>query len=444
VIHLVVWLAICLIISAIGLTRPSVPLTCSLALLAFIPESAAQLFTGVPMQGASGMLAVHPATWLLLMAFPLQLGAAPHRFTALNLRRGGTALFCFVVFVALATMSTVLGRGTSGFSQLLESLVGPAFLFLLIQIVAQRTPDRWRSIRNALQLYALFVALLAIAEYFAHRDLVFARYSAQQVGQQAVSHGAYRAMAFLGHPLICAMFLVAMLPLMRRPGFRNRTPGLVGTLVLIAGIAATGSRSGVVIAVGYLLFGNLVVRAGSGIGRVVRDFVATPVGLVVILFATPIGGTVLARLTTDRKSTAIRQNAATLFLHNWTHFIAYGKGIGASFAVSAQGLGATHSFENPAMMLVIDAGVLATVLFYWALLTFARQRRLAWRELEGHSFLLALLVSLGFSSYGTKSVAGYLLWLFAAVSSIAVHTDPVDDDDTSAAVPPTADDRAAS
>jgi hypothetical protein len=426
--HLAVWLAVCVIISAVGVLRPSAPLTCSLALLAFLPESAAQILTDIPLQGSSGVLSVHPATWLLLVAVPLQFCAAPHRFFSLSLRRGGSALLALAVFISVAALSTIASRGTSGFSQLLESIVGPIFLFLLVHIVWNHAPVRWSATLNMLQLYGLLVAVLAIVQNFAKRDLVFESYYQTERLLQSFAPGEYRSTAFLGHPLVVAMFLVAMLPLMRRPGFRGRTPGVLGTLLLIGGIAATGSRSGLVIGGAYVLLGSPLLRNGGRIGHRVGAFIATPVGLVAVLFATPIGATVLTRLTTHDASIGIRQDAANVFLHNWTHFVAYGSGIGASFAVSAEGLGATHSFENPAMMLAVDAGLFATLCFYYALLTLAVQRRHAWRALESHAFLLALFFSFGFSSYGTKSVAGYLLWLFAAIASTMARAGRIEAD----------------
>jgi hypothetical protein len=424
--HLIVWLAICLIVSSIGVFRPSVPLVCALSLLAFLPEAGAQIVTGIPLAGAAGALSVHPATWLLLIALPLQFCTAPHRFFELSLRRGGSASLALGVFIVLATLSTIEGRGTSGFSQLLESMVGPIFMFILIRIVVNHSPNRWLAICNALQLYGLLVAAFAIAQYLSRADLLYGHYyqtyyRAAGLSLTHLSQTGYRSTAFFGHPLLVAMFLVAVLPLMRRPGFGGRTPGMIGTLGVIAGIAATGSRSGLIVGVAYVLLGGILTRNDKGARHRLSAFLATPVGVVLVLFATPIGATVITRLTTHDASNAVRQDAASVFLDSWTQFVTYGRGIGASFAVSAEGLGAAHSFENPAMMLAVDAGLVATLCFYYALFSLAGQSRDTWRRPEGLAFLLTLLVSFGFSSYGTKSVAGYVLWLFAATASTADH-----------------------
>jgi hypothetical protein len=387
-----------------------------------LPSPAAQLLTGVPyVTSGGGTIGLHPATWLIIVAIATRLAAQPVRSVSVLLDRGGIAATAIALTLAAAVISTWSVRGTQGFAQLVETLAGPPGL-LFLALIAARDDDRLgERLCRWVQLGALAAAALAVGQYLLERHIVFESYYGATAWHAHFAIYGYRSPAFLDHPLTAGLLMTAAMPLMRiRVGRQRRAPGLPGSLLLVAGITATGSRTALVCALAYLVVMYLIGRAGESAWRRVGALALGPLLAYSIVAYTSLGVVIMNRFATDTSSYAIRSAGAAAFWDRWTSFVFTGTGVGGSAALSQELLNRATSFENAAIMLAADVGILATALFYIAIFSFAMHgRREHLRSFPLHTVLLAVLVSLSYSSYGTKSVAGYVVWLFVSVAVCA-------------------------
>jgi hypothetical protein len=426
---LVAWLGLSATIGLVGLWFPRLPIAVALLLLGVVPASASDLLTGVPYGESTGLPSLHPATWIILFAAGFALLRQPVDFVGGIVRASPAALVLATLAGAIAIATSVLSHGAQGTSQILETYVGPPLLAALVLRELARRPHSRDHLLFSIQIYALIVAGLAVAEGLLRVDLVWAADYAAQPWHQSYGLTGFRATVFGDHPLNTALLLLACLPLMLGRFAGRFRPGVPGLLLVVAGITATGSRSGVAIALAYL------VVMGLRMGRMLFPALASLVGVVWIISTLDFGQRLLARLSLDTNSSFIRFGAVSELTQNWTHFLVTGNGVGFSGEVSQALLGQSVSFENGPLMMALDIGILGAGAFLLAMCLLAL--RGGWRKITPVTagFVMSLGMSVAYSSFGTKSTAGYVVWVFAALApsirakSEGVHVTPTDQND---------------
>jgi hypothetical protein len=428
--QLTLWLMACSVVAVIGLVRPAVPVIISVTVLWVIPSPAAEVITGVPYAESTGSLALHPTTWLLLVAVAVRLAIQPVATVSTAFSRSTVATVALLVAVASAVLSTYSARGAQGFSQLVETIAGPSALLLLCLVAAESDTRFHRTFCTAIQGAALLMAGLAVVQYLVGRDIFFESYYARTAWRQHFELYGYRSPALLDHPLTAGMFFVASMPLMRVRMGPWKSPGAAGLVLLVAGIAATGARAALVVGGLYLLIAYALREEGDRRGLRSRGVIIAPAASYFLLMTTPIGAAILRRFATDTSSYDIRTSAFRAFWSQWQSFVFSGTGVGGSATLSQQLLHRSTSFENAAIMLAADIGIIPTLLLYVSILKFASGDQFALRNRPQHGVWLALIMGLTFSSYGTKSVAGYIVWMCVALSATAPHTGRVQADRT--------------
>jgi len=415
---LVAWLIFSAAVGLIGLRLPRFPIGVALLLLGVVPASASGLLTGVAYTESSGLPSLHPGTWVVLFAAGFALLRQPVEFVEGLLRASPTALLLGSLAATIAIATTVVSHGTQGTSQTLETYIGPPLLAALMLREVDRRPSSRNDLLLTLQIYGLVVGLLAVAEGVLRVDLVWAADYAAQPWHQSYGLTGFRATVFGDHPLNTALVLLACLPLMRgryADGFR---PGVPGVMVILAGIAATGSRSGVAIALAYL------VIMGLQLGRKFFPALVSLVALSWILGTLDFGQRLVARLSLDTNSSFVRFGAVSELTQNWTHFFVTGNGVGFSGEVSQALLGQSVSFENGPLMMALDIGLIGACAFLLSMCFLAL--RGGWKAMSPVTagFVMSLAMSASYSSFGTKSSAGYVVWTLAALAPCVRATRP--------------------
>ena len=158
---------------------------------------------------------------------------------------------------------------------------------------------------------------------------------------------------------------MALLPIVRMRVSERFRPGIPGAVLVLAGIAATGSRSALAIAVIYLLVVSF---------RSLRTAVPTVViltSLFAIVEISSFGQRWLERLGTDTNSSYVRFGALSAVINNFGDFFFSGRGVGFSGEVSRDLLGQAVSFENGFLMMALDIGIIATAAIVMAMVVLA-------------------------------------------------------------------------
>jgi hypothetical protein len=407
---LVAWLGISTAVAVVGLSRPKIPIAVALLLLGLVPASASPLLTGVPYDESSGLPSLHPGTWVVVVAAAVTLIFRPGRLIDPIARASYLSWVLWMLGVGIAVATTLLSRGSFGLSQILETLVAPGLLALLVVAEVRRDPAWRRSALLSLQAYGLAVACLSVLEGLLRTDLVWGGTYALESWHISYGLDGFRATVFGGHPLNTALVLLACLPLMRMRLTGRFRPGILGSVIVLAGIAATGSRSALVIAVAYLLLASL--RSA----KTAAPAFVTLAALAVIVQVSPFGQRWLERLSTDTNSSYVRFGALSDLFSNLGDFVMTGRGVGFSGEVSRDLLGQAVSFEDGFVMMALDVGVLGTVILVasMAFLAFRGGFR-HWTPITS-AFCMAMVMCAAYSSFGTKSPAAYVPWLLAALA----------------------------
>jgi len=407
---LVAWLVFSAAVGLVGLRLPRLPIGVALLLLGVVPASASGLLTGVAYTESTGLPSLHPGTWVVLFAAGFALLRQPVEFVEGLLRASPIALLLGLLAATIAISTTVLSHGAQGTSQILETYVGPPLLAVLMLREVDRRPSARNELLLTLQIYGLVVAALAVAEGVLRVDLVWAGDYSAQPWHQSYGLTGFRATVFGDHPLNTALVLLACLPLMRGNYTRHFRPGIPGVLLVVAGIAATGSRSGVALALAYL------VVMGLQLGRKFFPALVSLVAVAWMLSSLDFGQRLIARLSLDTNSSFVRFGAVSELTQNWTHFFVTGNGVGFSGEVSQALLGQSVSFENGPLMMALDIGLLGAGAFLLSMFFLAL--RGGWNAMSPVTlaFVIGVAMSASYSSFGTKSTAGYVVWTLAALA----------------------------
>jgi hypothetical protein len=405
---LLAWIAFGGVLGLAGTIRPWFPLGVIGPFLVLVPGAAGSSLFGVSYTGGARFLALHPASWLILAAVAVTVLVSPTKIVrALQLLPIAAALPLAWV-VASVLCQTILLRGASGMSQVVEQFVVPtAWLLLLLAAFGERPVPVSRLLRPIL-LVATATAVLALIQQALQRSVPFESIYNGYAWSDFYARTGFRSPGTLDHPLNAALVMLAAIPVALHSGASPvRRGGLL--VLLLAGISATGSRSGIVLGLVYLVYALL-----AGGGRVKKNTVTAlavaSVGVSAVVARTSIATYVVDRLVRGEASSKAIRTAAVRYL--WTavrdHPLA-GEGVGASYEVSAGLIAGQHSFENPVVMIIVDVGLSTAVLWHvaWAATVVGQRRRS--NPVALHCLSIAFVFSLGYSSYGTKSVCAILL-----------------------------------
>ena len=350
---------------------------------------------------ATGPLAAHPATWLLLAQVGIgllfdakPLGRAFNRHLAIFLVAG-----FFVVGAAVTSTLT----GYSGLRLLLDQIVGPLMLFWLITGYAFRDRPAILLVRNTIIILAVVESIIALFQFLNQRMLF---YESDYLSYYWFDPERFdRWMGTTDNPLVMALLVCIAAPL--AVGLENTTLRLAAMMAMLVGALTTQSRVGV--AVMCALFIYMLVRGRMNVFT--RLLVAALIVIAgrAILSSELVTG-ISSRLSNDTGSSEARGLALDTFLDLVRDILLTGNGLTSNYQIGSEA-GLQTSLESSFMMYAVDVGLPLTLLY------FGSQVLLVLRHGYGNRLLgvfvaagIGVLVPHTFSAVAWSNLCGAVIW----------------------------------
>jgi hypothetical protein len=311
--------------------------------------------------------------------------------------------------LALIFAGNFLAQGALGLSLLLNQLVGPIAIFILVALSIRLRVSRVYSLRNFLLTVAsvqtgvaLMVSLGLVPQPFVNEFSNYGWYSSEFFQRQ---------MGTMDHPLALSLLLVASITLLasvRRPAVQVFLASW-----FMVGIFLTQSRTGLVL--GAVALAYLLLR--PGVRPRTRIMSVATFGIVTALYLnTTLSSGVTSRIAEDNGSGNARIVAFDFFVSQfWTHLLV-GEGTYSSYSLT-QSNGLVTSLENPFMMFAVDYGLVATVLYFGAMVLIALSATRGALRGSPQAAIIALIVAQTYSSLATESAASAFLWIVLGMAS---------------------------
>ncbi|KAD3515262.1 hypothetical protein GD627_13365 [Arthrobacter yangruifuii] len=366
------------------------------------------LFLAVPSVARSVIVGagtpLHPATIFVLVA---SLWLCSTRFKEI-LEVAVTSLGN-TIFITLLSLHSILLTfvGTGALGQLLNNLIGPLLLMGLVVLAVRDGHSRVTLVFVRVVLgSALLQAAFAVVQVFLGRPIL---YEAQYARFYWFDSERFsRAVGTLDSALDLALLLVVAVPF--TVYIRSNTLRVLAVGVLLAGVFATQSRLGVVLALIGVVY---VVFAGDTL----RTRLVSALGLLVCaggLLMSRFGQGFLDRLQNASGSTIRRTEAIDYVFDNIFSKVLIGRGLNSSYELKMSGsLGS--SLENGFAMYAFDfgwvpaAGILIFLLRVFVI-SFAKRE---W----GSALVMFILITMqaGYSSFMTQSASGAIMFFLAGI-----------------------------
>lgn len=339
-------------------------------------------------------LGLHPITIILLTAMILEL------IILIQNRKFNFDMLFLTGFLTIVVFSivTLIKRGFNGFPIIITNYLGPILLIVFYNNVkGSLQKEKIQTVLRVFLITAFFIGIFGLAEYFLQWNPlrnVYRMYGwnyQQQVGQ-------YRILTILGHPLDNASyFLSAMAAVSLCVG--DRRLKYLALLFFTAAILITGSRSMFALAILMMLFSN-----NRGCRLEIRELAPkiAAVALVLALFYTPLGNTIVNRMNTVEgvQSTQARVLLVQYFLDNYKNINLRGIGSASESVKLVDSTNSIIILENPWIILFIEVSYL--FLIYVVFLFFVlRKTSSRWGI-----YMLILAISSA-NSFGVKGDANY-------------------------------------
>ena len=386
------------VLAVVTARRPAVGLAVVLAVAAGLPFGAAQLVLGTTW---------HPAvTIALAMVLVCALRNPRAVGTVLAARPLVTAALVTFLVVAVVTSWSTGRAGDLG--TLVMQIVAPVAVFVVVSTATAEGLLRPGTVARTFVAVCVGAALILIAVW---AGIVTQPWQSEVESSRWWSVEPDRMTGTFDHPLVASLWLSAAVPL--ACDLRSAWVRVSVVLTLLFAIALTGSRLA------------LVVAGVAAVVVLLRSRVhAMTKATVVILLTTATAwflqssaaDLVNERFADDGGSSSARLQSLRLAADVWSETIVFGRGFGASEQVTRNALIST-TFENPVVMFSIDFGVVATLLFFGALVGIlvrtSRETTVAGARLGA---VLVLVSILGFNSLSTNTPIGLVVFLLLALA----------------------------
>ena len=349
--QLAVWLLLCLAV-AVALRRyPVVLVALAFALWTIIPA-----VVGVRVIGLSARtpFAFHPASWLVLSGFLVQIFYDPKALSRAVARH--PYLVVIVTAFSVVALSTSLAEGSGGSRLFVEPNIRP-FLMALVLIAHAGQRER-EGVRNLLLALAAAQALLSLAQSIQGSTILYG--DAYATISWFDPDRFDRWMGTTDSPLILSVLLCAAAALTL--GLRSEVLRAALLILYLSSVLVTQSRVAAVVIAG--VFALSVFR--RQVSLLARILTAIGLGFAIWYIGTSgLAGGLLGRLENDTGSNMARGRAFDYALAQWDHYLISGTGLGSSYQF-ARNAGLESSLESSFLMYAVDAGILAAVIYFSA------------------------------------------------------------------------------
>ncbi|ADG73805.1 hypothetical protein Cfla_0896 [Cellulomonas flavigena DSM 20109] len=406
------WLLACLTLAWLARRRPLDATLVALAVWVLVPAAAGGLLTG----HSTGLLGIHPASWLVLAVVGVQVLRAPADLARVVAQRLHLVVALTLV-VAVAALTTQQ-LGTGGLALLVDVVVVPALMFLLVLTSIDDDPRAARRARTTVLALAAVCAAFALVQWSAGRLLL---YEDQFATRYWFREDFDRYMATLDSPLTLSMLLCVALPLL--VGLRRAGVQFALVALFVGGTVVTQSRTGVVL-VGVLAVW-VVIRSQAPAHVRLLSLCALGGGTAALL-GSGIAAGVAARFTDDEGSAGARTDAFRFFAETWQDYPVLGRGLTASYRYAALG-GLQTSLENSFLMYAVDIGILFALVYFGAQLLLVAEAWTRSTPLPGArvAATVAFVLPMTYNALAARSASGALLWVALALG-VARYAAPAD------------------
>jgi hypothetical protein len=333
-------------------TRPVIAVLLALTLWVALPAVAVPGLTGQ----LAGPLAIHPATWLVLAVFALQLVFRPRPIGA-TVARHPLLILSGIIFIG-GCVWTSQANSSGGLKLLLDQILAPLLAFLILVSYARSDQRTVLLIRNTIIALAASQAVLTLVQARLGRMLLFEAAYATLPWFNPLKFD--RWMGTADSPLILAFLLCVAAGL--AIGVRNVALrfGLLG--LYLVSVLITQSRTGVGIICAVILYS--VLRSRMAIwARALASLAVAGAGYVLVT-STLVAG-FASRLADDTGSADARRRAIGFIFANWAGYLFAGEGLTASYTVG-RGAGLATSIESSILMYAVDVGWALTLVYFGA------------------------------------------------------------------------------
>ena len=397
--RLILILGLALVAALLLRTRPVIAVVMALVLWVALPSVAVREITGE----AVGPMATHPASWLVLATFAVQLmfrpgplGSAVARHPLLTLNGA--------IFV-VGCLWTSQANGSGGIKLALDQILAPMLLFILLVASAHGSRRDTLLVRNSILALAAAQSVLSIVQAQLGRMLLFEADYETLYWFNPLKFD--RWMGTTDAPLTLAYLLSVAAALALGVGNVALRFSLLG--LYLVSVLITQSRTGVAILCAVILYA--VLRSRMAIWARVLAALASLAGGYILLSSTLIVG-FASRLADDTGSADARQRALTFIFGNWTGYLFAGEGLTASYTV-ARGAGLATSIESSILMYAVDVGWALALMYFGSQLALIVRHGVHRHQLIGVSLgaLIAFLLPQVSSALATSNLCGTLLWI---------------------------------
>ena len=404
----VAWLLLCLVTALVLHRRPLVLVLLALTLWCVVPGIAAHLVTGT----STGVLAAHPAAFLVLAAFGVRLVLEPRSIVSALAHRAEWSILLATVCVMSVLFGVLQQRGLDTLAAAVDQVVAPVALFFLLGSALLERPSGLEVVRWWFLGMAVVQTSLAFVQSLTVSTILYAN---EYADQYWFTDYFNRWMGTLDHPLVLSLFLVIAMYLVA--GVRQWWLAVALLALFMGGLLITQSRVGV--ALGAIAIPYVVLSPRLRVGGRLAVLAAALAGAG---FAVSIGAaaSIQARVNNDSGSSQARADALQYFLDHIRNYAWFGQGLNASFSVSDDaGLGT--SFESAVLMYSIDLGV-AVTLMYFGVMALATVRSFGAAAPVGvfGPALAALVIPQTFSALSGSTAAPAIVWSVFALSGFCV------------------------
>ena len=410
-VQLAVWVLACLTMAWLLQSRPIWGAGLTILLWTAVPAIAGHHLTGL----SGGALAFHPATWLVLSIFVVQLVLNP---SVIGAALGRHALLLLVVFTfsAVALLTSRL-MGSGGTRLLMDQIVGPMILFWLVVAFAYRS-GRWMLfLRNVILFAAAGESILAVVQSILGR-IVF--YESDYLKLYWFDPEKFeRWMGTTDSPLVLSLALCVSAALAL--SVRNWALRFSLLTLFLVGALIVQSRTGTAVMCAIILYS--ILRAHMVLWARALTCLAVVIVGYYLASSTIIAG-LAGRLANDTGSADARLRAVWFVYDNWVDYLATGQGLTSSYGI-ARDAGLQTSIESSFLMYVVDVGFILALAYFGA--QFAMLIRYGWqRGLLGGT--LAALIGCGlqhtFSGVAGTNLSGTYIWAALALMVVAWTAAP--------------------
>ena len=414
--RLLLIIGLMVVVALVLRTRPVIAVLVALTLWVALPAVAVPGLTGQP----AGPLAIHPATWLVLAVFTVQLVFRPRPIGA-AVARHPLLVLCGIIFVG-GCVWTSQANDSGGLKLLLDQILAPFLVFLVLVAYARVDQRTILLVRNTILGLAAAQAILTLVQARLGRMLLFEAQYATLPWFNPLKFD--RWMGTADSPLILAFLLCVAAGLALGVRSVALRLGLLG--LFLVSVLITQSRTGVGIICVVILYSVLRSRMAVW-ARALASLAVVAAGYVLVTSTLVVG--FASRLADDTGSADARRRAISFIFANWAGYLFAGEGLTASYTVG-RGAGLETSIESSILMYAVDVGWALTLVYFGA--QFALLMRHGFRHrLPGVTMAagIAFVMPHVSSALAWSNFTGTFLWSTLALVVLAgtIHDRPPPD-----------------